>query len=83
MTDLPNLRLGVLSAAMQLKPKQTFKIGDTVELETEWLEGDLEAHYWVLTIHEIFRSEEVMFSCSSKEQLDIAGDLSRPWCISV
>lgn len=58
-----SLRLSVLSAVVQLKPKQTFKIGDTVELETEWLERDLEPHYWVLTIHEIFRSEEVSCSC--------------------
>lgn len=59
VTHPADVRLGV--SAMQLKPKQTFKIGDTVELETEWLERDLEPHYWVLTIHEIFRSEEVSF----------------------
>ena len=49
---------------MQSKPKQAYRIGDVVELETPWmehgLEGNEQEHYWVLTILEIFRSEQVI-----------------------
>ena len=55
---------------MQSKPKQLYRIGDVVELETPWMEHDLEGneqeHYWVLTILEIFRNEQVIHTVSFK-----------------
>ena len=48
----------------QDKPKQTYKVGDVVSLETEWvtqpdMQRDPEPHYWLTTITEIFRNEQV------------------------